>query len=130
MSVLGNVFESLRMMSLLQLLLAFVACIGYALAQGGLITPRGRHWAGAAAGCAAGAYALLASDWTIAAMLVAFAVAGLGVFIALAWLLSRSVGLASGAAGTTIDFADTGLSRPADSSFPPTRAAGNHEHSV
>ena len=31
MTVIGDVFDSLRLMSLLQLLLAFVACIGYSL---------------------------------------------------------------------------------------------------
>lgn len=88
MSVLGRVFDSLQAMTLLQLLLAFLACIAYAVAQGALLAVNGRRWAALAALTAATAFTLLANDWMSATMLVAFAVAGLGVFVALAWLLS------------------------------------------
>ena len=90
MSELGHVFDSLKAMSLLQLLLAFIACTGYVLAQGGLVGARGRRASGVVAAMAAVAFTILASDWMAATMLVAFAVAGLGVFVAAAWLLSRS----------------------------------------
>ena len=46
MSVLDDVFASLRAISLVQLLLAFVACTGYALAQGGLVSAKARRIAG------------------------------------------------------------------------------------
>ena len=45
MSVLGDVFGSLKSMSQVQLLLAFIACIGYAFAQGSLLPGRGRRLA-------------------------------------------------------------------------------------
>ncbi len=127
MSVLGHVFDTLAAMTLLQLLLAFTGCMGYALAQGGLLALRGRQLAGAAAAAAAAAFTMLASDWMAGVMLVAFAVAGLGLFVAAAWLLSRSV-LASGDGAEIDTEADTeagrdlDLSRPADSSFVPPRA--------
>lgn len=92
MTELGDVFGSLKAMSLLQLLLAFLACIGYALAQGRLIGPRGRRCAWALAVLGAGGFALDSPEWMRAAMLVAFAVAGLGVFVAVVWVTSRMLG--------------------------------------
>ena len=135
MSVLGHVFDTLAAMSLLQLLLAFMGCMGYALAQGGLLASGGRQLAGATAVGAAVAFTLLANDWMAAIMLVAFGVAGLGLFVAVAWLLSRSVLAASPTAEGHAAFAssetatesesesgrDLDLSRPADSSFVPPR---------
>jgi hypothetical protein len=94
MSVLGNVFDSLKAMSLLQLLLAFIACTGYALVQGHLLAPRGRRNAGIAAALAAAGFVFESREWTYAAMLLTFAVAGLGVFVALVWLTSRLLGVA------------------------------------
>ncbi len=135
MSVLGHVFNTLATMSLVQLLLAFMGCMGYALAQGGLLAPRGRQLAGGTALTAAIAFTMLANDWMAGIMLVAFAVAGLGLFVAAAWVLSRSV-LAAGHAGATDAAfastdspaeteADPDLSRPADSGYasprPPRR---------
>lgn len=92
MSVLDDVFGSLRAMSLVQLLLAFVACTGYALAQGGLVSAKARRVAWAFTLLAAFGFALESAEWMYAAMLVSFAVAGLGVFVACAWLLSRALG--------------------------------------
>lgn len=97
MSVIGDVFESLRAMSLLQLLLAFVACIGYSLAQGALVSsPRVRGFAGAAAFVGAVGYAILGTEWMHAAMLVAFAFAGMGLFVSIVWITSRLLGFAGG----------------------------------
>ena len=94
MSVLGGVFDSLQAMSLLQLLLAFIACGGYALAQGRLVGPRARRSAALLAALAAAGFGFESSEWAQATMLLAFAVAGLGVFAALAWLTSRALGFA------------------------------------
>lgn len=126
MSVLGHVFDNLKAISLLQLLLAFLACIGYAVAQGGLLGSRGRQRAGLMALVAAAAFTLLASDWMAATMLVIFAVAGMGVFVALAWVLSRWVAGASTPAVSDIEFGSTeteiDLLLPADRAFAPSRA--------
>ncbi|MDE2300788.1 MAG: hypothetical protein KGK18_21815 [Burkholderiales bacterium] len=92
MTELGDVFGSLKAMSLLQLLLSFLACIGYALAQGRLVGPRARRYAWALAALGAFGFAFESPDWMRAAMLIAFAVAGLGVFAALAWVTSRMLG--------------------------------------
>jgi len=103
MSVLGDVFESLKGMSLLQLLLAFVACTAYALAQGALVGRRGRRAAWAMALTAAAGFALESTEWMYAAMLCAFAIVGLGVFVGAVWLLSRSLGLVPRAPATIVD---------------------------
>ena len=114
MSELGGVFGGLKAMSLLQLLLAFLACIGYALAQGRLVGPRGRRIAWSVAALGAGGFALESSDRMGATMLLAFAVAGLGLFVVLAWLTSRLLGLArSGSQSSAAEPApQTGGARP------------------
>ena len=94
MSVLGEVFNSLKAMSLLQLLLAFMACIGYALAQGALVGSRGRRYASGLAAVGAIGFAVESSQWMNAAMLLAFAVAGMGMFVAFVWITSRMLGFA------------------------------------
>jgi len=93
MSVVGEVLNSLRGMSQLQLLLAFIACTGYALGQGALLAPRVRRLAGSTALAAAGGFVVEADEWTRGAMLLAFAVAGLGLFAAAVWVLSRLLGV-------------------------------------
>jgi hypothetical protein len=95
MSVLGDVFESLRAMSLIQLLLAFIACTGYALAQGGLVNTRARQVASGIAVLSAIGFAFQSSEWMYAAMLLAFAIAGMGVFVMLAWMISGLIGFVS-----------------------------------
>ena len=94
MSVLDDLLNSLRSMSQLQLLLAFVACTGYALAQGSLVGLKGRRIAWGSTLLGALGFAFESSEWMHAAMLVTFAIAGLGLFVASAWLLSRALGFA------------------------------------
>ena len=94
MSMLANVFDGPDAVGLPQLLLAFVACMAYGLAQGGLLGERGRRWAWSIATGGAAAFVVLAGDWTTAVVLVAIAIAGLGSLAALVWLLSRIIGIA------------------------------------
>jgi hypothetical protein len=111
MSVLGEVFGSLGSMSQLQLLLAFVACAGYAFAQGNLLPEKGRRVAWAATAIAAIGFAIESENWTFAAMLLGFAVAGLGTFVALVWITSRALGFGQNSAPVATDsmFADSAL---------------------
>jgi hypothetical protein len=121
MSVLDDVLNSLRLMSQLQLLLAFVACTGYALAQGGLIGTRGRRLAWGSTLLATIGFALESTEWMHAAMLAAFAIAGLGVFVASTWLMSRALGFSQPrAVAEAVAFAESVES--AESEFPPTQA--------
>lgn len=128
MSVLGEVFGSLQAMTQLQLLLAFIACFGYAVSQGRLVSDNGRGWAMATACAAAFAFALQSADWTFAAMLFGFALAGLGSFNGLVWLTSRALGLTSRQAGTALSIAADLEAAPAVSQRPPR--AGGHAHSL
>jgi hypothetical protein len=107
MSVLGDVFESLRAMSLVQLLLAFIACTGYALAQGGLVSTRARQISSAVAVLGAIGFAFQSAEWMYAAMLLAFAIAGMGVFVMLAWMISGLIGFVGARA-----FRNTGAASP------------------
>lgn len=107
MSVLSDVLNSLQLMTQLQLLLAFLACTGYALAQGKLIPGKGRRIAGSVAFIAAVGFAFESTEWMHAAMLLAFAIAGLGLFIAMTWLISRTLGLTTRRAVPAAGDADT-----------------------
>jgi len=107
MSVLGEVFDSLRLMTQLQLLLAFLACTGYALAQGKLVPPKGRRIAGSVAFVCAAGFAFESTEWMHAAMLLSFAIVGLGLFVAATWLISRALGFTAQRDGTAATDADT-----------------------
>lgn len=94
MTEFDDVFDRLNSMSLLQLLMAFLACIGYTLAQGSLIASRSRGIATVTALVAASAFILLSDTWAHSTVLVAMAVAGIGAFVATAWLLGWIFGSA------------------------------------
>jgi hypothetical protein len=131
MSVLGDVFGSLESMSLVQLLLAFIACIGYAFAQGSLLPWKYRRIAWAAAVLAAAGFAFESADWTRAAMLLGFAIAGMGSFIALVWLTSRALGLGRNSAAIDLASAESAPA-PSTARGAPSRGAqpGDHAHSI
>jgi hypothetical protein len=91
--MLHDVAESLRAMTLLHLLLAFLACTGYMLAEGQLAPVRVRLYGGLVAAASAIWFVIDSPQWTAGAMLVALAVGIVGVFTALVWLLSAALGL-------------------------------------
>jgi hypothetical protein len=125
MSVMSEVFTTLQAMSLLQLFLAFVACIGYTVAHGNLVESlRARGLAAGTAFMGAVGYATLCTQWVHAAMLVAFAMAGLGLFIGAVWLVSGVLGFSGARQDRSRDaaFVENGL-HPL-----PKRLKGNVEH--
>lgn len=83
-----DVTASLNKLSLLQMVLAwaFVAC--YALALGGMLEARGKRRAAGLAALAAVAFCALGDHWVHGVLLVMFAVAGMGLFVAAAWVLA------------------------------------------
>src|SRR5437867_4294144 len=85
MAMLHDVYDSLRAMTLLHLLLAFLACIGYMVAEGRIAPKRVRIVAGLIAAASAAWFVIDSPQWTAGAMLVAFAVGIVGVFTALVW---------------------------------------------
>jgi hypothetical protein len=93
MAAFGDVFDSLAAMGQLQLLLAFVACIGYTVAQGKLVSAGGRGIAAVATAVAAVGFAFHSGTWAHGTVLIAVAVAGLGAFAAIVWLFGRLLGL-------------------------------------
>ena len=88
--------DTLRNMGFVQLLLAFVFLTGYALALSSLTGALGRKRAGIVALLAAFAFVATTQPWVHGVLLMVFAVAGLGLFMGTAWLLSRLFGLAAG----------------------------------
>jgi hypothetical protein len=80
-------------MTLLHLLLAFLACTGYMLAEGQLAPVRVRLYGGLVAAASAIWFVIDSPQWTAGAMLVALAVGIVGLFTALVWLLSAVLGL-------------------------------------
>lgn len=89
MSELGDSLERMSFMQLL-LLFGFVTC--YVLALGGLFGATVRLRAAALALAQAVAFAALTDPWVHGALLVAFVVAGLGLFVMLSWLLASLLG--------------------------------------
>jgi hypothetical protein len=89
LSPMDDIAVSLNKLSLLQMVCAwtFVAC--YALALGGMLEPRGSRRAAGIAVLAAVLFCALSENWVHGALLVMFAVAGMGLFVALAWALAR-----------------------------------------
>ena len=93
MTMLHDVADSVRAMTLLHLLLAFLACIGYMLAEGQLAPARMRLYSGLVAAASAIWFVIDSSQWTTGTMLVAFAIGIVGLFTALVWALSAALGL-------------------------------------
>ena len=89
MAELGDSLASMNFVQLL-LLFAFVTC--YMLAIGGLLGPAARRRFALLALALACAFAALTEPWVHGALLVAFAVAGLGLFVLLTWLVARWLG--------------------------------------
>lgn len=131
MTGLGDVFGSLRSMTQLQLLLAFVACIGYAFAQGSLLPRRARRVAWFSAIAGAGGFAFESDDWTHATVLLGFAIAGMGSFVAIVWLTSRALGFRRASAEIETEAADVESSTlsPPDTR-PRAPMPGDHAHSI
>ena len=94
--VMSELQDTLRNMGFVQLLLAFVFLTGYALALSSLTGALGRKRAGIVALLAALAFVATTQPWVHGVLLMVFAVAGLGLFMGTAWLLSRLFGLAAG----------------------------------
>ena len=103
MTAIGEVFDSLTAMSQWQLLLAFSAAIGYTLAQGALLEAGMRASAALIAVASALGFVLLGPTWAQSAMLVAFSVAGVGTFVAAAWVAGRLLGFGSASASVALD---------------------------
>jgi hypothetical protein len=91
MTVASEVHLTLQSMGFVQLLLALAFLTSYAVACSAMFESRGR-WRGALAALAAGAGFVAATDpWVHGAMLMAGAIAGMGLFSATAWLLGRTL---------------------------------------
>lgn len=130
MSVLGDVFGSLESMSQVQLLLAFVACIGYAFAQGNLLPSRGRRVAWVAAALSAAGFAFVSPNWTHATMLLGFAIVGMGSFVALVWLTSRAIGFGRATASADTAPVESGFGATAAAPQPRGARTAGHAHSL
>ena len=107
MSVLDKVLASLETMTQWQLLLAFVGCIAYAFAQGSLLPPRGRRIAWITAAAAALGFVFTSHDWTLATMLLGFAFAALGTFVAAVWLTCRAIGFGKSNGAAAVEWPST-----------------------
>ncbi len=101
MTMLHDVADGLRAMTSLHLLLAFLACIGYMLAEGQLAPMRVRLYGGVVAAASAAWFVIDSPQWTAGTMLVALAIGIVGLFTALVWALSAALGLRHAASVVT-----------------------------
>ena len=106
MTEMGDLSITLNGMGFVQLVLAFAFLISYALAIGGMFGATGRRRAALAAFVAAVAFAAMTKPWVNGVLLVVFAIAGVGLFITLAWALSLLFGAARPPAATAAEAAD------------------------
>jgi len=93
MNVMGELHDSLRGMGFVQLLLTQLFLASYAVALGGFSGPKGRARAALAALLSAIAFVVLSPHWEHGALLVALAVGGLGLFVAMVSVLSAVLGV-------------------------------------
>ncbi|HMO47840.1 MAG TPA: hypothetical protein PKB14_17640 [Rubrivivax sp.] len=89
---MGELGDSLERMGFMQLLALFGFVTCYMLALGGLFGSAVRLRAALAALAQAVAFVALTEPWVHGALLIAFVVAGLGLFVVLSWLLARTLG--------------------------------------
>lgn len=87
---MDDLLSTLRQLNHFQLMSAwaFMAC--YALAVGGMLGPQGSWVAGLAALASAVLFCVLGAQWVHSAIMVMFAVAGMGLFVVTAWALART----------------------------------------
>lgn len=128
MAMLHDVFDSLRAMTLLHLLLAFVAFIGYMLAEGRLVPPRVRLYAGLVAAASAACFVIESPQWTSGAILVALAIGAVGLFTAIVWGLSAALGLRQSVPPLPAALADTSAAPAERRVALATRPGALHSH--
>lgn len=104
---------TLKNLTFAQMVLAwfFVGC--YSLALGGMLGPKGSLRSGGLALLAALSFAALSDNWVHGALLVLFAIAGMGLFVALSWAMASSASW----------FVQRGTPRAVIASAPPRPAA-------
>jgi hypothetical protein len=90
LAAMEDILTTLRNLSFTQMIFAwlFVGC--YALAMGGMLGGSGSLRAGLAAAASGVLFAVFSEQWVHGALLVLFAIAGMGFFVAAAWLLATS----------------------------------------
>lgn len=84
--------DSLERMSFVQLLLLFAFVTSYVLTLGGLLSTIARRRSALLALALAVVFSALTEPWVHGALLMAFVVAGLGLFVMITWLLARLFG--------------------------------------
>jgi len=124
MAMLHDVYDNLRAMTLLHLLLAFLACTGYMMAGGQLAARRVRITAGLIAAASAAWFVIDSPQWTASAMLVALAIGIVGVFSALVWAMSAALGLRQSASfAPAVAMLAEAAVEPSSAAAPERRAA-------
>lgn len=89
---MDDIALSLDKLTLSQMVCAWAFVGFYALALGGMLGPLGSQRAAALAGLAAVLFCVFADYWVHGALLVLFAVGGMGAFVVVAWALTRIAG--------------------------------------
>lgn len=89
---MDDILFTLNNLSLVQMVLAWLFVASYALALGGMLGSEGSLRAGLVAALSAVLFSALSLDWVHGALLVVFAIGGMGLFVATSWLLTYSVG--------------------------------------
>ncbi len=90
LSAMDGILLTLKNLSFAQMVLAWVFVACYALALGGMLGATGSMRAGFTAALSGVLFAVFSDQWVHGALLVLFAIAGMGLFVVAAWALAQS----------------------------------------
>jgi len=124
MSVASELHLTLKSMGFMQLLVAIVFLGAYSVACSTLFGSRGRTRAAGLALLSAVAFTALTQPWVHGALMVAGAIAGLGLFSAVGWVLSAALHQPKAATAAAEEAAPENMAAPAEPAVPaaPARA--------
>jgi hypothetical protein len=124
----GGLHDSLAAMGFLELGFAFAALLSYCLLLNGALGGRMRAIAAGCALACASVLVAMTDPWMNGMILVAIGVAGIGVFVAIAWAVSLACGVATTRQpqleerAVEVAVAEPPLAAPAGRRPPPTPA--------
>jgi hypothetical protein len=119
---MDEIVASLDHLSVPQYALAFVFVASYALSIGAILEGRGRLVFAILAAVSAVVFAGTMDPWFHGALLVAYAVIGMGLFIGVVWLMSFVLSPKNGTDATMVVEKNVSLDMPRQPQQPPTDA--------
>jgi hypothetical protein len=122
--------DSLERMTVMQLALLFTFLTSYVLALGRMLGSVWRRRAAVLALVSAVGFAAFTDPWVHGALLMVFVVAGLGLFVTLAWLLARLLSPARPSQAQQVAQPTAAVEMPASAPYQGEAPAANPQGTV